>query len=107
VVASQITLVPSEARTASGNTTAIEVPTGATIRFIAAVTAASGGAPSLTIDVQGLTREGTWFNLARLGPFTSTGDATAVVERVPGVIRVAWTISGTAPSFTFEVNAVG
>jgi hypothetical protein len=99
-------LVPSAARTTSGNSGVIEGYGPATaLRLQLNVTAASGTTPTLNVIVED-TFDGTTFNT--VGTFAQK---TAVSREVINIttpftdrLRVTWTIAGTTPSFTFTVD---
>jgi hypothetical protein len=101
------TLVPSAARTASGDTGALTgwgVPSTARVQLD--VTAAAGTSPTLGVVVED-TLDGTNWN--PVGIFAQRVGAgrevltlsTPFTDRM----RVRWTVGGTAPSFTFSVLA--
>lgn len=76
------------------------------------VTVVSGTAPTLTVQLQQLDANGNWQILAQsAAPITAAGDylfsvgeSTANPHVLAGHYRVAWTIGGTTPSFTFQVS---
>ena len=75
-------------------------------RFLLAVTAVSGTAPTLDVHVRGKTNSGNYINIAR---FTqATGITTESLEGrcLPNICRIEWEIGGTNPSFIFEIDAV-
>jgi hypothetical protein len=100
------TLVPSAARTTTGNSGVIDGYGPATaLRVQLNVTAASGTSPTLNVVVED-SLDGTNFNT--IGTFAQK---TAVSREVINIttpfadrLRVAWTIGGTTPSFTFTVD---
>lgn len=100
-------LVPSAARTTSGNSGIITGYGPATaLRVQLNVTAASGTSPTLNVVVED-SLDGTTFNT--IGTFAQK---TAVSREVINIttpfsdrLRVTWTIAGTTPSFTFVVDA--
>ncbi len=101
------TLVPSQARTTSGDSgilTGWGVPTTARVELN--VTAVGGATPTLNVVVED-TFDGTNWNV--VGTFTQK---TAVSREVINLstpftdrLRVRWTIGGATPSFTFAVVA--
>lgn len=105
-------LLASAARTASGTSTRVQVNgpvTGAVVEID--VTEVAGTSPTLSIDLQD-SLDGTNFNkVATLNAanITATGrvvyrlDARAVP--IANTVRLAFTLGGTAPSFTFSVRA--
>jgi hypothetical protein len=103
--------VPSAARTTSGNsgTASVQVPANVdTVSVLANVTAASGTTPSLVLSVQWSNDGTTWATADPPDTFTAITAAGVVVKAFPvraAVIRLAWTITGTTPSFTFSADA--
>jgi hypothetical protein len=100
-------VVASAARTTSGNSGVINPSgDGETINFNVRVTAASGTSPSLALSVE-------WSNDATNFAVPETADTftaiTTTVERVKTFerkakfYRLVWTITGTTPSFTFQI----
>lgn len=94
-------------------------------------TAVSGTSPQITIYLQ-TSRDGgsTWFDLPHQGSHVLAATASPLTEEPPwqrnivnglsstfsavarynvfgDYVRVAWVVSGTSPSFTFQVDAVG
>lgn len=105
--AQTVTLTPSAARTASGNTADLEGFTLKTLRAQLQVTAAAGTTPTLDVLIEDSLDGATWNTI---GTFTqvTTGSARQVVNITTPFsdrIRVRWTIGGTTPSFTFNVLA--
>ncbi len=107
--ASHLTIQPSGAETASGNSASVEVGEYKEALVTLNVTAASGTSPSLTVLLQASDDEGTtWYNL----PNASFTAATAVTSQAIQIntfgdyIRASYAITGTSPSFTFAVKAV-
>lgn len=101
--------VPSSTITASGNSGIINVrDTSQNLRLQLNVTAVSGTTPSLTVTPQDSIDGGvTWNNLT---PFTA---ATAVGRQVLNVagpygylLRFNYAVSGTTPSFTFQIDGI-
>lgn len=101
------TLVPSVARTASGDTGTLEgwgVPNAARVQL--EVTAATGTGPALDVVVED-TIDGTSWNV--VGTFAQKAAAGREVINLSTPfadrLRVRWTVAGTTPSFTFSVVA--
>lgn len=69
------------------------------------VTAVSGTGPSLTVKIQHSADGSTWADLITFSAVTASNKAQriAVTGTVNRYIRASWTISGTSPSFTFNV----
>lgn len=127
-------LVPSSARTSSGNSGTIIYPYADIQNLVLRlnVTAASGTSPTLDVIFQQSFDNGTnWVDVARFSQITGTtanphyiclsvgtndrvtgavGDntisaGTVGVALVSPVWRVRWIIGGTSPSFTFVVDS--
>lgn len=103
------TLVPSAARTANG--TAVSGEDFGQINRMRAqlnVTAVSGTTPSMAVVIES-TLDGT--NWDAIGTFAAkTAVAREVITINPWIgrqLRARWTITGTTPSFTFEVRIQG
>ena len=94
-------VVQSEARTASGNITPLPSP-DRQFTITLGVTAVSGTTPNLEVYVE--TWNGT--SWTRIHTFTATavGVQTQNLLIDQDVYRIAWTISGGSPSFTFSVK---
>ena len=110
----------SSAKTASGNS-AIQVNrdcSGAVFSIV--TTAVSGTTPTMTVKVQGSTDGTNWYDISGAVTATINANGTATLTVYPGatpaanqvvsqplprLFRLAWTIGGTSPSFTFSVNA--
>lgn len=69
------------------------------------VTAVSGTNPSLTLRIVGYqTYESVWHTVGSTGPITAPGRYTIVVEGgCPDYLSVDADISGTSPSFTYNI----
>lgn len=100
-------LVPSAARTASGDTGTLDgygVADSARVQL--EVTAASGTSPTLDVVVED-TLDGTNWNV--VGTFAQKTAAGREVVNLSTPftdrLRVRWTVGGTSPSFTFSVIA--
>lgn len=104
-------LLASAARTATGTSTPVDLDgpiTGAVIEI--STTAVSGTTPTLTIDLQD-TLDGTNFNKVVTLTASNITASGRVVYRldaranpIAGRVRLAYTIAGTTPSFTFSVS---
>lgn len=105
------TIVTSAARTATGNETSVARATADhnNVALTLNVTAASGTTPSMTLALQWSADGTNWGAADPADTFTAV-TTTGVVSKAFAVKapfwRVAWTISGTTPSFTFTVDAV-
>lgn len=106
-------LQPSaSAITATGNGTGTQTPAdGETCAVQIAVTAASGTTPSITFEVQWSVDGVNWHSA------DGTPDTFAAITAAKNVcrnftvkgtyMRLAWTVSGTTPSFTVLATASG
>jgi len=100
-------VVPSAARTASGNSGALTV-NGTNLCLGVNVTAFAGTTPSMALTVE-------WsFNGVNFGPgetavsFAAITGAKTTTQRFPAqapYYRLVWALTGTTPSFTFTANA--
>lgn len=105
--AAQAYLVPSAARTAGGNGSAV---TGwardaglAVVKLD--VTAASGTTPTLTVTLQDSPDGTTWTTRDTFGVKTGVSNETRPLpDGLAPYIRASWAIAGTSPSFTFSVQ---
>lgn len=104
----QIGFVPSSARTTNGNSTAVVIPANVdTIAFLVNVTASSGTGPNLALAVQWSNDGTTWAAADPADTFTAITAAGVVVKSFTvkaSSVRLAWTITGTSPSFTFSAD---
>jgi hypothetical protein len=102
---------PGTARTATGTGTALEMTAVAAGQSLYAglhVLSVSGTTPSLTVRVESDVDTG-FASAVTVGTFTAATALTSQFLEIPGAItddcfRVAWTISGTTPSFLFAVS---
>jgi hypothetical protein len=100
-------VVPSQARTASGDTGALDgwgVPDVARAQLD--VTAAAGTSPTLDVVVEDTLDGVNWNVVGTFAQKAAAGRevinlATPFADR----LRVRWTVGGTSPSFTFSVTA--
>lgn len=74
-------------------------------RLTVDVTAVSGTSPSATFSLEGQVGS-QWYQLCALSAITAVNKGTCTATNVPAVVRLAYTISGTTPSFTFTADAV-
>lgn len=102
---------PGTARTATGTGTSIQLGAVASGQALYAglhVLSVSGTTPSLTARIESDNATG-FPSAVTAGTFTAATALTSQFLRIPGPItddwfRVAWTISGTTPSFLFLVS---
>jgi hypothetical protein len=98
---------PSAARTTSGNSGLVAVDNGDQLAVLLNVTAVSGTTPSMTVSVQ-WSHDGTTVVDAEtpdsMTAVTATGGKVKTFQVKGLYYRVAWAITGTTPSFTFEIT---
>lgn len=99
------TLVPSAARTASGETATFrDFGAARTIRAQLEVTAAAGTTPTLDVMIEDTVDGTNWNSVAA---FTQATAASRMMLNISTPfsdrLRVRWVIGGVAPSFTFSV----
>lgn len=107
------TVLPSSARTASGNSggVGLAVDGASKVAVGVSVTAVDGVTPTLDVALQWSHDDGvTWLPAQAADSFTQVTAVAGEVKvfDVKGpLLRAAYTIAGTTPSFTFSVTAVG
>lgn len=102
----QETVVASAARTTSSNSGTLTGWTrdGAPQARLA-ITAASGTTPQLVLTIQDSPDGSTWTTRDTFPTQTTTATVTRALPTLMAPYqRVAWTITGTTPSFTFSVQ---
>lgn len=93
--------------TASGAGSGQETGAHRTLSLELAVTAVSGTSPSLTVTVETSNDNGNtdaWRTVASLPAQTAVGSVRQSFAGLDRWVRVAWTIAGTTPSFTFSTT---
>lgn len=103
-----LTILPSAARTTSGNASSGVDDLGNNVCVQVSVTASSGTTPTLDISVE-WSMDGTiWSPAATPDTFTQITATTSVVKtfttKAP-LYRIVYAIGGTTPSFTFSVRS--
>jgi len=106
--------VPSSARNVSGNSGTIDATRWQAICLFLDITAVSGTTPTLDVALEGLDpQSNSWFTLYAFPQKTAVGKDNRSIgigfetgKILPPSIRVAWTIGGTTPSFTFSVGMI-
>lgn len=108
------TLHATAARTATGSSTGVDMQArDGDLYLILDCAAGTGTTPSLTVTVESSdTLGGTYGAIsgAAFTAVTTTASQQAITiskDEARRFIRVTYTITGTTPSFTFSVNAVG
>jgi hypothetical protein len=104
-----LVILPSAARTTSGNAATAVDDTGDTVSILVSVTAATGTTPTLDISIEWSPDGTIWAQT------DTTPDAFAQITTTKNVVktfpdrakfyRVVYAIGGTTPSFTFQVQA--
>lgn len=102
-----IDFASSSARTASGAGGVIDgLELVDAIRAQLNVTAASGISPSLTVVLEDTIDGTNWNTVATFTAKTGVSrEVVNIASPFTGTIRASWTLSGTAPSFTFSIIA--
>lgn len=105
----EVELLASGTRTASGTSEVYELGDKATLRLDFAVTEVSGTAPTLhaQVETRAAYGSGTWRVLDAFEA-SAVGSERRVITGADRFVRVAYTLGGTTPSFTFSLtgNAV-
>lgn len=103
------TILPSAARTATGQSGAFDEGNLDYLNVLVDVTAVSGTSPTMTVNVEWSHDGSTWFVADPADAFTAITAAGKKVKQftVKGLYaRLNYTIGGTTPSFTFAAYAV-
>jgi len=98
------TLQASTTLTASANSTEVDIGDRGTLCLTLAVTARSGTNPTLDAAVQTSADKSTWRTLGSFTQATAVGSERKSFAGCDRYARVASTIGGTTPSFTFSVT---
>ncbi len=99
----------SAARTASGTSGPITTPgAAADVVLMVHCTAASGDTPTLDVSLEESADNSNWTAVTASGAtqLTAAGNRVAAARVSKNYVRVAYTIAGTTPSFTFSVTAM-
>lgn len=100
-------VVSSAPRTTSGDSGAL-YGYGAVYQGVVQVnvTAVTGTTPSLTVSVEDTCDGVNWSEVAASSAITATGTTSLRISApFSDTLRIVWDISGTTPSFTFDVWA--
>ena len=100
----QTNVVASSAKTATGNSGNLAAPPQVNARFLYMVSAVSGTSPTLTITIYTILKSAAAAAIIATASITTTANGTLVIENLPPTYRIDWTIAGTTPSFTFEID---
>lgn len=102
-----VTLQASTVRTTTGTTTGVDVGEATVCRFRQYITAISGTAPTLAVDVQQSHDNTTWTTIDSFPTVmnTTSTEYSKVIEfrNSARYLRLSYTLAGTSPSFTFSV----
>jgi hypothetical protein len=104
---------PTAARTATGQTSGIDLQTyDGDVVFLLDSAAGSGTSPTLDVTIEDSADNSSFAAISGAAFTQVTGTASAqklVVNKdnARRYVRVKYTIGGSSPSFTFSVNAVG
>lgn len=100
--------LPFQTVTIAGNSGSVGNNQGLSLGATLTVSAASGTLPVLNVALQTSQDNGaTWTDLWHFEPLGAPGSAILPPLSVVGFHRYSWTLSGTLPSFTFEVTETG
>jgi phage gp36-like protein len=101
-----VTLASSAARTASGAGASVDlgIKSGLTLDLL--VSAASGTSPTLAVSIETSKDGSTWRTLGSFTQATAAGPQSKAFAGADRYVRVAWTIGGTTPSFTFSLSGL-
>lgn len=102
-----ITFLPSAARTASGSSGEFNLYDHDEALVFLDVTAASGTTPTLNVTIQTKDPAGNWYDLVSFTQRTAAGKEAKPVSVFGETLRIAYTVGGTTPSFTFSVTGIG
>jgi hypothetical protein len=101
-----VELLAPASRTSSATSDVYEVGDKGTLRLSLAITAASGTAPTLHVQIE--TREaygsGTWRVVDAFPVQSSTGTVRRSWGGLDRFVRAVCTIGGSSPSFTFSLS---
>jgi hypothetical protein len=104
---------PTAARTATGQTSGIDLKDyDGDVVFLLDSAAGTGTSPTLDVTIED-SADNSSFAAVSGAAFTQVVDAASAQKLVVNkdsarrYVRVKYTITGTTPSFTFSVNAVG
>jgi hypothetical protein len=104
---------PTAARTATGQTSGIDLQTyDGDVVFLLDSAAGSGTSPTLDVTIEDSADNSSFAAISGAAFTQVTGTASAqklVINKDSArrYVRVKYTIGGSSPSFTFSVNAVG
>lgn len=102
------TPLASAARTANGNSDVFEFPESFDELLVYLdITAVSGTSPTMTVSYE-TSPDGTrWFTHTSFAAKTATGKDVLKLQQIGRKGRIAFTVGGTSPNFTFRVDVEG
>lgn len=99
-------ILQSAARTASGNSNVFSSGDYDDAQVFLDITAVSGTTPTLDVTIQ-YSPDGTrWFTHTAFAQKTTTDKDSKQISGLGKSMRIAYTIGGTGPSFTFQMDIV-
>ncbi|HPP12919.1 MAG TPA: hypothetical protein PKW42_09325 [bacterium] len=101
-----ITFLPSAARNTSGQSGSFGLYDMDEILVFLNVSAVSGASSTLDVKVQTQGPDGVWYDLQSFTQKTAAGQEAKAITVFGETLRIAYTIGGSSPSFTFSVTAV-
>lgn len=100
-------LLASAARTATGSGSDVSTlntrDRAEPVRVYLDVSAAAGTSPTLDVRIRGKIN-GLYYTIGTFTQKTTAGRDSILIDEAPGTLQADWTIGGTSPSFTFELN---
>ena len=100
-------LLPSNAKTSSSQTSVFKLYDVIDPVLLVNVTAVSGTLPTLDIEVEVSSNQNTWFKVSKFARITATGQYPKEMKSFPRYMRLNYSIGGTDPSFTFDIQVTG
>lgn len=105
-------VLPSAARTTTANTAAFALQSNAALQgkrlnLALNITAVSGTSPSMTVSLQWSFDNVNWFTPSPADAFAAQTAAATVLQQFAAkapFVRVNYAITGTTPSFTFQLD---
>jgi hypothetical protein len=114
VADSVIGIIPSQARTVSGQAGPVVVDGISELAIDLNVSAVSGTTPTLQFILERLGADGVWYSLWTSAVITaitqvseSAGPGEQINQLITSQMRLRWVIGGTTPSFTFSGSVIG
>lgn len=97
-------ILPLGAKTVSGESQSVPVNDYVSATVFLDITAVSGTIPTLDVAVEYSPDNIRWFIHTAFSQKTTVGKATIAISGLGLYTRVKYTIAGTTPSFTFQVD---